>query len=536
MLTIENLRVSTHSGRTVVQDICFDIAPGQRVGLIGESGSGKSLTALSIMGLLPPNLSATGTISFDGTALLGASERQLASIRGRRISMIFQEPMTALNPLMTVGKQVAEAVTIHSDASKNAVRERVLELFADVQLPDPGATFDKFPHQLSGGQRQRVLIAMALANEPDLLLCDEPTTALDVTVQAQIVELILELAAKHHAALLFITHDLALVSQVCEEILVMKDGRIVERGPLDKVLHAPEHEYTRGLMAASDLRARDENAQLYTVKSASSGTYSPGVALAQPKRPAVGGVIASGSDLRREYSHSRFFRRSATVAVDGVSFELRERARLGIVGGSGSGKTTLLRMIAGLDQPSSGTVSVSGSTAIVFQDPFSSLDPRMRIADIVAEPLTRAGLSAAQRVERVREVLVEVGLPESSLERYPHEFSGGQRQRISIARALSVRPDILLADEPVSALDVSARAVILNLLEDLANSYGLSMIFVSHDLSVVREICTEVLVMSQGKIVESGSIRDVYGAPKDPYTKKLLAAIPTLKPAGKAVT
>ncbi|MDU0479288.1 ABC transporter ATP-binding protein [Staphylococcus chromogenes] len=527
MLSVNDLRVSTSSGRELVHGISFDISPGQRLGLIGESGSGKSLTALAIMGLLAPNLHASGTVDFSGHELIGMSEKEIAKLRGKRMSMVFQEPMSALNPLMTVGKQIAEAVAIHGVASHS--KQRALELLADVHLPDPESTFNKYPHQLSGGQRQRVLIAMALANEPEVLLCDEPTTALDVTVQAQIVKLILELAEKHNAALLFITHDLALVSQVCEEILVMKDGEVVERGELASVLTHPQHDYTRGLIAASDLHARDAQAHLFTVKSAASGTYLPGVAQAEPQRPAPGDVIASGTGITKVYTSGRWPRRMATTALTDISFELRERGRLGLVGGSGSGKSTLLRIIAGLDAPTSGAVSAAGSTAMVFQDPFASLNPRMQVSDIVGEPLTRTSLSRADQAARVREVLDEVGLPASAHTRYPHEFSGGQRQRISIARALSVRPDILLADEPVSALDVSVRATVLNLLEDVANTYGLSMIFVSHDLSVVREICTEVMVLSGGTVVETGPVDDVFANPQAEYTKKLLTAAPVLR-------
>lgn len=524
MISVKDLTITTAHGAELVHGASFDIAPGDRVGLIGESGSGKSLTALAIMGLLDANLTARGSVTFHGDELVGAPEKYLAALRGRKMSMIFQEPMTALNPLMKVGKQIAEVLRVHAMASKNQATAQTAELLEDVGLTPDMA--QRYPHQMSGGQRQRVLIAMALAGNPDLLLCDEPTTALDVTVQAQIVRLIIDLAEKRGAALLFITHDLGLVSTVCERVMVMKEGRIVEDGPTQALLTEPQHPYTRGLLAASDLDARDPDGHLYTVRTAANGTYQRGVALAIPPRPELGEEILLVNQLRRVYSQRSFLHSEESVGLDGVSFTLRRGQRLGIVGGSGSGKSTLLRIVAGLDTPTSGSLQVSGTTRMVFQDPFSSLDPRMTIADSVAEPLRE--LPRTERMERVRTVLDEVGIPTSALQRYPHEFSGGQRQRISIARALTVRPDILLADEPVSALDVSVRAMVLNILEDLVGAHGMSLIFVSHDLSVVRQVCSDVLVMNKGRVVESGSIDAVYRTPQDAYTRKLLAAIPRL--------
>lgn len=524
MIQVKDLRVTTSSGTELLHGVSFDIAAGERVGLIGESGSGKSLTALAIMGLLDDNLTASGSVRFGGRQLLGAPEKELAQLRGLKISMIFQEPMTALNPLMTVGAQIAEVMTVHAMASKSQAKTKTAELLKDVGLAPEFAL--RYPHQMSGGQRQRVLIAMALAGGPDLLLCDEPTTALDVTVQRQIVELIIQLAERHGAALLFITHDLGLVSTVSERVLVMKDGHIVEDGPTELLLKRPQHAYTRGLLAASDLEARDENGHLYTVRSAASGGYRPGVALATPRRPQPGEEIVRVTDVSRVYKRRTWFTSTETPAASDVSLTLRRGQRLGIVGGSGSGKSTILKIIAGLDKPTSGSVEVTGRTQMVFQDPFSSLDPRLTIADSVAEPLR--GVPAQQRKARVRAVLDEVGIPETALQRYPHEFSGGQRQRISIARAITVQPDILLADEPVSALDVSVRAIVLNILEDLVNAHGMSLIFVSHDLSVVRQLCSDVVVMNAGRVIERGPVEQVYADPQEDYTRTLLAAIPRL--------
>lgn len=476
MLEVKDLTI----GDGLVNKISFEIAPGERVGLIGESGSGKTLTALAIMGLT--DLPRSGVTLLDGVASWTS--------RGKKIAMIFQEPMTALNPLMRVGHQIEEMMRIHGVGKRDA-RTRTTEMLEDVSLPARAAR--AYPHELSGGQRQRALIAMAMANDPDVLICDEPTTALDVTVQKQIIELLLRLAESRGTSLLFITHDLGLVSRTCERVLVMKEGEIVERGPVSTVLRAPTHGYTRKLLAASvlDTPAVEDN---------------------------------RGSPVVQVDQVSRVFRR--TTALDSISLEVRSGERLGVVGGSGSGKTTLLKVLAGLDKPTSGTVSVDGGIQMVFQDPQSSLNPRMRILDIVAEPLI--GWSESARRERVIEVLGEVGLGPEVLDRYPHEFSGGQRQRISIARALGPKPAILLADEPVSALDVSVRKQVLDLLASLVDEYGITLIFVSHDLAVVRHVCTTVVVMDRGQIIERGRVDLVYADPQQDYTRVLLEAVPRL--------
>ena len=471
ILSVTGLRV----GDGLLDDITFTVGRGERVGLIGESGSGKSLTALSIMGLLPRGLSATGSVVLEGQELIGLPDRRIRPLRGKVMSMVFQEPMTALDPLMTVGKQVQEA----------AHRSDVAGLFEQVAL-DP-ARMNAYPHELSGGQRQRVLIAMALAQEPDLLICDEPTTALDVTVQDQILDLLDRLVDETGVSLLFITHDLGVINRMCRRVLVMSGGSVVEEGTTEQVLRAPEHPYTQRLVAAS-----------------------------LPGEPAevreVGPPVLTLSNVTREYG--------TTKALDDVSLVVHRGERLGIVGGSGSGKTTLLRQLAGLDSPTSGTVRVDAGVQVVFQDPQSSLNPRLRVGRSVAE----GGGDHA----RVLEVLAEVGLPPDAAERYPHQFSGGQRQRISIARAVAGRPEILLADEPVSALDVSVRAQVLELLDRLVDEYGLTLVFISHDLSVVREVCSTVAVMYRGRIVEHGPTETVWADPQDEYTRSLLAAIPRI--------
>ena len=476
MLEVKDLTIGDH----LVDSISFDIAPGERVGLIGESGSGKTLTALAVMGLT--DLPTTGSTLLDGEVSW--------THRGKKIAMVFQEPMTALNPLMRIGHQVEEMMRIHGVGRREA-RKRCTQMLLDVSLPARAAR--AYPHELSGGQRQRALIAMAMANNPDVLICDEPTTALDVTVQRQIIDLLLHMTEERGTSLLFITHDLGLVAHTCERVLVMKSGEIVERGPVSTVLSTPEHEYTQTLLATSIL-----------------GT------------PVIEDNY--GDEVISVDQVTRVFRK--ITALNSVDFKVHSGERLGIVGGSGSGKTTLLKILAGLDKPTTGEVTVAGGTQMVFQDPQSSLNPRMKIRDIVAEPLI--GWATADKHARVVEVLGEVGLGPEVLDRFPHEFSGGQRQRISIARALGPKPAILLADEPVSALDVSVRKQVLDLLARLVDEYGITLVFVSHDLNVVRHICTTVMVMDQGKIVEQGPVDKVYAHPSHDYTRILLDAVPHL--------
>ncbi|MBV7301431.1 ABC transporter ATP-binding protein [Corynebacterium sp. TAE3-ERU2] len=543
VLDVDDLQVRTRDGHQLLRGVSFSIAAGEKVGIIGESGSGKSLTALSIMGLHSHTLHTSGRITLRGEPgnLVDYSPARYASLRGRRISMVFQEPMTALNPLMKIGPQVREAVQLHQqDLDSAALKRRALALLEEVRLPDPDALYERYPHQLSGGQRQRVLIAIALANDPELIVCDEPTTALDATVQASILATLNRLTEQRGTAVLFITHDLGVMAQICERVLVMREGEIVERGTTQQVLREPG-DYTRGLVAASDLAARDSRGHLYTVGSADE-SYRPGHAYAQPEFPTPGPVVLEAQQISQSY-RSRGWRarqRRTTQALEPLSLSLRAGQRLGVVGESGSGKSTLLKLLAGLESSRSGEILVDGRAAtartlqqvaqIVFQDPAASLDPRMRVGESIAEPLRAARLGAAERTARVQEVLADVGLDAEVARRYPHEFSGGQRQRISLARALAPRPRILLADEPVSALDVSARAQVINLLTEVVREYQLALVFVSHDLGVVQALCSEVMVLKQGQLIEEGATAELFAQPQQSYTRALIDAVPRLSP------
>jgi peptide/nickel transport system ATP-binding protein len=565
LLEVRDLTITpAGADAAVLHDVSLSLAQGERVGLIGESGSGKSLTAQSVMGLLPEELNARGQVHLHGHSgnLLESNEKTLAGLRSDIVSMVFQEPMSALNPLMRIGDQIAEVLRIHGKAPRGQIPTRVRELLRDVHMPDPDSARFAYPHQLSGGQRQRVMLAIALANSPRLLICDEPTTALDVTVQKHMLDLIAERVSAVEAGLLFITHDLAVVAGVCDRVIVMYRGRIVESGSVDEIFTAPKHEYTRGLLASSDLEATDDRGRLFTLKTAlaysgpqigeaeasadvgESGDDGVGAASVRESAPLI-----EVSDVTRVFRGRGLFgrRRSDVTALGGIDFSVAAGARLGIVGESGSGKSTLLNILSGLDRPTTGHVRVGDirveaassqalrrlreNLQIVFQDPFASLDPRMRIADIVAEPLIAAGVDKDERAARVEEMIAAVDLDQDSLRRYPHQFSGGQRQRISIARALVTRPQILVADEPVSALDVSVRAQVLNLLTDLVDEYALTLLFVSHDLGVVKHLCSEVIVMRAGQIVESGATEDIYANPQEEYTRRLIAATPSLAEA-----
>ncbi len=509
---------------SAAKNISFDIAPGETLALVGESGSGKSVTALSVLNLLPPAASLAGSIKLDGQELVGASDATLRQVRGNRISMIFQEPMSSLNPVHTIGRQVAEVVMLHQGLRPNAARQRAVELLGSVGLPDPAKRLDDYPHQLSGGQRQRVMIAMALANDPELLIADEPTTALDVTVQAQILALLKKLQQQNGMAMLFITHDLAVVRTIADRVCVMTRGEIVETGPVETIFDNPQHDYTKHLLA----------------------TEPQGAPL--PPRPDAP-TIAEAEDLKVWFPIKRgLFRRTVghIRAVDGLNLSIRKGETLGVVGESGSGKSSLgyalLRLI-----PSKGRIVMMGQSIdgrswralrplrkhmqIVFQDPFGSLSPRLSVKEIVEEGLRvhMPRLTTSQRAEKVTSALLEVGLDPNTANRYPHEFSGGQRQRIAIARALVLEPDLIVLDEPTSALDVSIQAQVIDLLRAVQQKRGLSYLFISHDLRVVRALAHRLIVMRNGKVVEEGDAATIFANPQQPYTRQLLAAALNLK-------
>ena len=529
LLEIENLSLNIHK-TPILKGVSLGVAPGEIVAVTGESGSGKSMTALAVMGLLPERATATGRILLEGTDLLSLSEAGMCGIRGRQIGMVFQEPMTALNPVRTIGDQVAETILVHRNASSGAeavtpasARARAREVLDRVGLPADRFPLGRYPHELSGGQRQRVVIAMAIALRPKLLIADEPTTALDVTTQAQILELLKDLVADFGMGLLMITHDLAVVAGMADRIAVMRAGEVVETGATAALLTGMKHPYTKALFEASRHR----------------------VALPPPPPPQplleVRGVIRDYKlPRRRLFAPAQHFR-----AVNEVSFSLRRGERLGLVGESGCGKSTLTRALLGLDRIQGGEIRLDGAPVfsgrranaevrrkmqVVFQDPFGSFNPRHRVAKLITEPfhLLPDPPTGAARAAAIAEALTAVGLAPEDAGKYIHEFSGGQRQRIAIARALIIRPRLILFDEAVSALDVSVRARILDLLADLCRAHDLTYLFISHDLGVVRTVTDRVLVMKSGEIIEAGETEAVFSDPQHPYTRALIAAAPRL--------
>ncbi|MEV8503683.1 ABC transporter ATP-binding protein [Actinoplanes sp. NPDC051475] len=512
LLSVRDLRISFGATRAV-DGLSFDLVAGGALGIVGESGSGKSATALALLGL-HDRAEIGGRITFDGTELTTAGEEQLRAIRGAGIAMVFQEPLTALSPFHTVGDQIAEVYRLHTGGTRRAARERAVEVLGQVHIPDPARRAGAYPHQFSGGMRQRALIAMAIACRPRLILADEPTTALDVTVQAQILDLLDEVRTTTGAALLLISHDLGVVAGATESVVVMREGVAVEEGPTATVLTTPRAAYTKALLAAVPKPA--------------------------PARTIDGAPLLRLTGVRKHFPQPRrrSLRRPDPVkAVDDVTLDVREGETLGIVGESGTGKTTLARMMVGLISPSAGRITFDGadvarrrgrSVQMVFQDPLSSLNPRRTVGESIADPLRLQG-EAAPRA-RVEDLLDRVGLTPGAYERYPHELSGGMRQRVGIARALAPRPRLIVCDEPVSSLDVTTQAQVLALLEDVRREYGLTLVFVSHDLAVLRQVADRVAVLHAGTIVELGDVADVYERPQHPYTKELLAAVPVTDP------
>lgn len=544
MLSVENLQIQ-FGAHPAVNDISFTLAQGEMLALVGESGSGKSATALAIMGLLAPQARTAGRIIFAGDDVLSLPPRQLRALRGNQISMIFQEPMTSLNPVYSIGAQIAESMMAHQKLSRKQARARAIELLELVNIPDPARRVDDFPHQLSGGQRQRVMIAMAVACEPKLLIADEPTTALDVTVQANIMALIDRLRKTLSLSVLMISHDLGLVSQWADNVAVMHNGSIVEHNQTPALFAQPQHDYTKGLLAASLLGEQDvhyRQRMLTEIRHDAEGRFNlhqpATLNFAAPDGRETAAPLLALRHLQVSYGHGN----RRVPAIRDISFDLQQGETLGLVGESGCGKSTLSRTILRLLTPDSGEIRLQGkdiaqlpesalrdlrrSVQMIFQDPYASLNPRHTIFTILDSVLRlHDPAPAAQRLTRIHQMLDRVGLPRQALARYAHEFSGGQRQRIGIARALIVKPKLVICDEAVSALDVSVQAQILNLLLEMKQEFGLSYLFISHNLAVVRYMADRVLVMNQGDIVEAGEVEQIWHRPVHPYTRQLLAAV-----------
>ena len=551
LLSVRDLAVEFHiareAPRVAVRGISFDVPAHRTVARVGESGSGKSVSAMSILRLLPDNARISGSIRFEGRELTSLPDAQIRDLRGSAMSVVFQEPMSSLNPVFTVGDQIAEVLRVHERIGRRAALARAVELLTEVGLPDPQLRVHSYPHELSGGQQQRVMIAMAIACNPKLLIADEPTTALDVTIQKQVLELLARLRKSHQMSVLFISHDLGVVGEIADEVIVMQEGQLREQGAVEQIFTAPAHPYTRALLACRPDMERHPR-RLPVVADFLAGKEPDLHDEARVPRTDEK-VVLEVTGLRKSFRlKDGLFHWREVPAVEDVSFTLRRGQTLGVAGESGSGKTTVGLTLMRLHRATAGRVIMHGAGGpvdllalsdaammpyrkriqIVFQNPYASLNPRFTIAQILTEPMALHGIGAdsSGRLTMAADLLQRVGLPRDALMRYPHEFSGGQRQRIAIARCLTLQPDVLICDESVSALDVSVQAQVLNLLLDLQEEFGMAYIFISHDLAVVRYMADQVMVMSRGRAVEMADAETIYRNPRDPYTRKLLDSIP----------
>ena len=558
LLSIKDLKVAFRMGKGVVAEavgrgnsgVSFDIPENSTLALVGESGSGKSVTAMSVLNLLPDNAVRTGAITWQGQNLLTKSLREMQAMRGKEIACVFQDPMSSLNPVFAVGDQLCEPLMKHLRLSARQAWKRAEELLGEVGIPDPTRRMKSYPHEMSGGQQQRVMIAMALACEPKLLIADEPTTALDVTIQRQIIELLGKLKTTHQMSVLFISHDLGLVGEIADHVVVMRHGLIREQGPVARIFADPHDDYTRALLACrpsldvNPARLMVIDDHISAARAAAAGEATAAEVQAKPKDANAPVVLEVRGLAKSFWLKQGVFGKREFKAVQNVNFKLRRGHTLGVVGESGSGKTTMGLTLLRLHEPTAGEVIFDGKNLlklsdkerqvmrrriqIVFQNPYASLNPRFTIGQTLVEPMVIHGIGkdTAEREARARELLEKVGLDGRAFGKYPHEFSGGQRQRVAIARCLTLNPEVMVLDEAVSALDVSVQAQVLNLLKDLQDEFGLSYVFISHDLAVVRFISDEVLVMKDGVVVEQASAAEILAAPKQDYTKRLLAAIP----------
>jgi peptide/nickel transport system ATP-binding protein len=553
LLSIDNLRVAFRLGKEngvvkrfeAVKGVSFDVPENTTVALVGESGSGKSVTAMSILNLLPDNAERSGAITFQGRDMLATPMSELQKLRGKEIACVFQDPMTSLNPVFTVGQQICEPLMKHLGLNAREAMKRAEALLTEVGMPEPKRRLGVYPHQLSGGQQQRVMIAMALACEPKLLIADEPTTALDVTIQRQIMELLAGLKAKYRMSMLFISHDLGVVGEIADHVVVMRHGTVREQGPVARIFADPQDAYTRALLACRPT-LEQRAPRLMVIDDHIAGHAREAVGKAKDPNARV--IIEASALTKSFWLRSGVFGRKEFKAVKGATFKLRQGHTLGVVGESGSGKTTMGLALLRLHEPSGGPVTgkvtfdgidllalskgemlpMRKRIQVVFQNPYASLNPRFTVGQTLVEPMTIHGIGRDQddREERARALLRKVGLDDAAMDKYPHEFSGGQRQRVAIARCLTLDPEVLVLDEAVSALDVSVQAQVLNLLKDLQDEFGLAYIFISHDLAVVRFMADEVLVMKDGEVVEQASVAQILDAPQQEYTRRLLGAIP----------